>query len=648
MTTDYKGTTLWKAAFSRSHLTEEEGKASAKLTSTLDEIDSNVSDLLNKIPESCKHLTIHDIRHIHQLWHVASTICGGEDYPINPLEGFVLGVAFLIHDAGLTDAAYPGRDDGLRQTKLYKDMLAIELKREDGNREITDGPIDNASSDQKDTVLFALLRKIHADRALKLLDEAYIHPLTGHNWTLIPSNLLFDLGLPIGEIAASHHWDMSRVENEFGDPLSPPAAFPWWPIDALKLACILRCADACAIDERRAPFMAFILDKPTGVSRDHWTFQGYLNPAHLPRGREGLVIRSKRPMTREHMNAWWFAYEAVTLADRELRDCDRLLDSRAGQGDHEKQIPFAAKWIEGAGDASRFAGFVKASGWTPIDTAVRISDPLALIERLGGRHLYGNDHTAPLRELVQNAADAVRARRSRGGYGPGTKYDAGRIQISIQRLEAEWVLRVIDDGIGMPEVVLSGTFLDFGKSLWQSDRVASLYPGLVSDPDFRPTGRFGIGFYASFIIGQNIKVLTKPFNAGDNKRRVLHFIDGIRGRAELRDYDLELDGDWPYVQNTIVEIRFAKDKWLSNFASLSLHGSVDYPIFSSEERYWELLLGHLSNWSFAWTLVLNLPPPFSPRRALIASTFLKRQTKSLRKSSTACFLIPRMTGFLRS
>ena len=320
MTTDYKDTTLWKVAFSRSNLTKAEGDVSAKLTSTLEEIDTNVSNLLNKIPESCKHLTVHDIRHIHQLWHVASTICGRTDYPINPLEGFVLGVAFLIHDAGLTAAAYPGGDEGLKQTKLYRDMLAIELKREDSNREITDELITNASPAQKDSVLFALLRKLHADRALKLLDETYIHPLTGRNWTLIPSNLLFDLGLPIGEIAASHHWDMSRVENEFGDPLSPPAAFPRWSIDAVKLACILRCADACAIDERRAPLMAFILDKPRRVSRDHWTFQGYLNPAHLPRGREGLVITSKRPMTREHMNAWWLAYEAVTVADRELRD----------------------------------------------------------------------------------------------------------------------------------------------------------------------------------------------------------------------------------------------------------------------------------------------------------------------------------------
>ena len=162
----------------------------------------------------------------------------------------------------------------------------------------------------------------------------------------------------------------------------------------------------------------------------------------------------------------------------------------------------------------------------------------------------------------------------------------------------------------MPEVVLSGTFLDFGKSLWQSDRVASLYPGLVSDPDFKPTGRFGIGFYASFIIGRNVKVLTKPFNAGDNKRKVLHFKDGMRGRAELRDYDLELDGDWPYGQHTIVEIRFAGEEWLSNFASLSLHAAVDYPISSSEERYWELFHRTFEQSVFCLDVGVELTCPF--------------------------------------
>jgi hypothetical protein len=611
----YKETGLWKRAFHSELISSAERDACARLTSTLAEIDAQVGDLLSRIPESCRHLTVHDIRHIHQLWDVASTICG-EEYAINPLEGFILGVAFLIHDAGLTAAAYPNGVEGLRQTKLYKDTLAIELKRDGGGLEITNQLPSAPSPRQQDDVLFAVLRKLHPERALNLLDETYIHPLTKQNWTLLPVNLLFDVGLITGKIAASHHWDTSQLAREFGEPLSPPADFPWWQVDGLKLACILRCADACAIDERRAPLMSFILTNPRGASRDHWSFQGYLNPAYLPPGQEGLVFQSKSPMTREYMNAWWLAYESISVADRELRDCDRLFKSRTGHGDQAQEIQFAAKRVEGAGDASRLAQLVTVAGWKPIDTTVRISDPLALIERLGGRHLYGNDHTAPIRELVQNAADAVRARRARRGYGPDAKHDAGEIHLSVQKLETgSWVIKVMDDGIGMPESILSGTFLDFGKSLWQSDRIASLYPGLASDPDFKPTGQFGIGFYASFIIGHDVKVFSKPLAGGDDQRKVLHFIDGVRNRAELRDYNLTLDGEWPYEQNTIVEISFKGDNWLSMFAGLSADRDWDRPVYSSERRYWDYFGKTLEKLVFCLDVRVDLTTPFFNRKS---------------------------------
>jgi len=78
----------------------------------LDELERHVTKLLANIAEDCQGLTVHDVSHVHQLWHVASTICG-PDYPINPLEGFVLGAAFLIHDAGLTASVYPKGVEGL-------------------------------------------------------------------------------------------------------------------------------------------------------------------------------------------------------------------------------------------------------------------------------------------------------------------------------------------------------------------------------------------------------------------------------------------------------------------------------------------------------------------------------------------------------
>jgi Histidine kinase-, DNA gyrase B-, and HSP90-like ATPase len=413
----------------------------------------------------------------------------------------------------------------------------------------------------------------------------------------------------IGKIAASHHWDLSEVAREFAEPLSPPADFPGWPIDALKLACILRCADACAIDERRAPTMAFIVENPRGVSRAHWNFQAYLKPAYLPAGQEAVVFQSTFPMKREHMDAWWLSYEAAIIADRELRGCNRLLNSEVGRGGRPRDVRLAARRVEGAGDADRLAQLVAAEGWRPIDTAVRISDPLALIERLGGKHLYGNDHTAPIRELVQNAADAVRALRRQNGYAPKVQ-DAGKIQVTIKKLGPDWVLSVADDGIGMPEEVLAGPFLDFGKSFWQSDRITSLYPGLASNREFRPTGQFGIGFYASFIIGRDVKVLTKPYNGGDDRRRVLHFLNGVRRRAELRAYDQVLDGAWPHGQNTIVEIRFTGDEWLSRFASLSFREVLDRPIISGEARYWDFFAKTLEQLVFCLDVTVNLTTEF--------------------------------------
>ncbi len=132
MTTSYRNSTLWKAAFCGADLSSDQRAARNKLKVALDDLEEHVKVLLTKIPEDCRGLTVHDISHIHQLWDVASTICGPE-YPINPLEGFVLGAAFLIHDAGLTAAAYHGRVEELKQTRLYKDMFATELKRDNPN-----------------------------------------------------------------------------------------------------------------------------------------------------------------------------------------------------------------------------------------------------------------------------------------------------------------------------------------------------------------------------------------------------------------------------------------------------------------------------------------------------------------------------------
>jgi hypothetical protein len=64
------------------------------------------AQLVAEIPQNLRDYTVHDITHLDALWETASLVAGS-DYSLNPLEGFVLGGAILLHDAGMALVAYP-------------------------------------------------------------------------------------------------------------------------------------------------------------------------------------------------------------------------------------------------------------------------------------------------------------------------------------------------------------------------------------------------------------------------------------------------------------------------------------------------------------------------------------------------------------
>lgn len=78
------------------------------------EFRSRTAQLVSTISSELPGLTVHDITHIDALWRVAEEIIG-EDYPINPAEAFVLGGAFLLHDAAHVVAAFENGVDGINR-----------------------------------------------------------------------------------------------------------------------------------------------------------------------------------------------------------------------------------------------------------------------------------------------------------------------------------------------------------------------------------------------------------------------------------------------------------------------------------------------------------------------------------------------------
>lgn len=478
-----------------------------------------VSLLVSSIDHELPDLTVHNITHLDALWRVADVIAG-DDYPLNPAEAYVLGGAFLLHDAAHVMAAYPEGLIGIKRTVQWQDLIAQRYGGKDPERN---------SGDER-VAIFQVLRHLHARQAKELPMMEWRVADSDAPLHLIEDTVLRRYyGALIGEIASSHHWSPQDVERRFCERnvscaavLSPAD----WEVDVLKLALLLRTADAAHLDADRAPWFLFALRQPQGVSQHHWRFQEKMGLPSLSKHDE-LRLSSGSPFAEQDRNAWWLAFDTARMVDRELRNAYHILRDRG-------RLPFKAIRVLGVESAQAFANHVPVVGWEPVDVMPSVSNVPKLIERLGGAALYGEDYAVPLRELLQNALDAVAALRALGGLGP----EEGEIEVALEPeddTEQWWVLSVTDTGIGMSRYVLSNVLIDFGNSLWSSDALREELPGL-SKADFTPVGKFGIGFYSVFMLGKEVVVTTRRFQRSVNEGEVnfqLRFEDGVGSRPVL-------------------------------------------------------------------------------------------------------------------
>lgn len=478
-----------------------------------------VAVLAAEIGAALPTFTVHDVTHIDALWGVADTIVG-EDYEITPLEAFVLGGAFLLHDLGMGLAAWPERERALKTHPRWRETIASLFRRNHGRAPRLD-ELNEPTPEMSRQATLEMLRVLHAEHAERLPECQWRDDETRATHTLLEDeHLRFHLGPLIGRIAHSHWWDATRLTAEFPTIKAAPSGFPkGWTIDALKVACILRVADAAHLDDRRAPRLLRAAREIAGTARSHWIFQGHLGQVH----REGdrLAFTATRPFSLDESEAWWLALETIQMVDRELHGVDAVLSEA-------NRSRFAARSVRGSESPERFSSLVPVARWQPVSARVRVGDVAGLVERLGGRQLYGDDPTVPLRELIQNAADAVKARRALEGRAP----QWGSISVRfVVDSDGTW-LEVEDTGLGMSRAVMTGPLLDFGESYWTSPLCREEHPTLTTS-GFEPIGRFGVGFFSVFMYGEKVIVTSRPFDAAVSETYSLEFRTGLGSRPVL-------------------------------------------------------------------------------------------------------------------
>jgi hypothetical protein len=152
--------------------------------------------------------------------------------------------------------------------------------------------------------------------------------------------------------------------------------------------------------------------------------------------------------------------------------------------------------------------------------------------------LYGNEPAVAGRELLQNAVDAVRERERwealRGERLDGTSFRSQEADVVVEVREVDdqiGLLRISDRGIGMSVSTVIESFLTAGATFSPSTVEADWEER--SPIKWMKAGRFGIGVFAAFLLGNLIQATTR--HPGEEK--------GITFLTRMDDDLVQLDWD---------------------------------------------------------------------------------------------------------
>ncbi len=594
MSYKFENTSIWQESLSENSLFNSKFKKEVSYLRTVYlKARDNSKYISDQIVKTQPDLTLHDVSHADTLWETASIISPKGLF--NPLEAFIFGCCTIFHDLSLS-LAYDEMNNGMISgSREYKDIL-YQICTE-AEKEVlieTNFNVDSIPIEKRKTAFEIRTRQLHAVLSKELPKKEW--KLNGKSLHVLEDQEIRKvLGDKIGTISESHWWNLEKIWREFGEKIVSAGLpnFPnEWTVNNIQIACVLRLSDYINIDYRRAPDLVFANKRLNKISELHWTFQNKLNKPLLD--NKSLVFESIEPFDLKEIDAWWLAFNMISDINTEIHEVNTLLNNL-------KQEELLCKNVKGISSSEEFAKYIETKDWHPINTQFKASNIQLLIERFGGEKLYGRRDYVPIRELIQNGIDAVNAKRF---------YDSsfsGRINVSLEKKDEYDYISIEDNGIGMSKSTLLNYLLDFGNSYWHSIDITNEHPGLISS-GFASNGKYGIGFFSTFMIADYIKIVTKSIAVQETI--VVEFIAGISNPPIFRspkDEEIRFESgtkvtlrltDKNYLRNCLLQLRiinnkFDFDKRFRLFVSNIVPSSpIDIYIKTSTRRYTNIIKGN--------------------------------------------------------
>lgn len=429
--------------------------------------------------------TLHDETHICNIMRLMYALLELHSEVLSRDETAMLILAACCHDIGMS---YSDND----KSELLADLDRINQYLDDNHSEYVKAYAEGGNIPKmSDDMIQNYLRSIHHERIVDLL--------CNFDWPKVLEGKVDREDLI--HVCQSHGKDISSLDELEQTPT----------IDLRFCAVLLRLADILDFDTSRAP-------------KAIYDYSGFGNEENVN------AIKSKEEWNK-HMSSHGFDFEHILdrsypyilsySASSKSMQIEQIINSYLDWVDQElivcgkKMKRFTGKW-QSFILPGKIKRNIKSEGY--VSGQYRLTmDQEQIMELLVGKDLY-SDPSVFVRELIQNAIDAVRTRKQ---LDKSLSSD-WKAQINIRTWmddEGYHWFRVEDNGTGMTEDIIMNYLLKIGRSYYTSDTFQQAKLRCKANPDFMPISRFGIGILSCFMGDEQtnrVEISTKHFNENEN------------------------------------------------------------------------------------------------------------------------------------
>jgi hypothetical protein len=496
---------------------------------SLRQTKEDLKELLGKIGQLgfFDQYTKHDISHIDAMLEKLDWLIPDETKEqLKSADWLLIVLSAYFHDLGMlvTKEEYEKRyDSGFE--KFRADVL---LTDDAEGRDYT-ARLAGMSDDERERFLYQeFVRENHALRVKNWIlgddsPTAGICTIVMHEVQRMLATLEPAFRDDLAQVCESHHledlYDTSiyPVEQYYGND-------PQESANVQYAAVLLRTIDLLHITRDRTPSIAFrVLNPSDPISQVEWAKQMAVRAV---KSVWGLDSEKNRSATAPRDTIAVFA---------KFTDGDGFFGLTSYLRFAAKQLRKSHEWIQRSNVAN---GLNYQFPWKYIDTS-RIEakgfltqtfqfslDQTKVLDLLTGHTLY-NDSNVVLRELMQNSIDAVRLE-----YGDKS-HTNGRVQVTWE--PSSRTLEVRDNGSGMTQAIIENNLLKAGSSRYQDPEFRK------KNPSFNPISRFGIGVLSTFMVADEVEILTCHPEENEARQMSLRSVHGEYLVRTLSKTDIDKD-----------------------------------------------------------------------------------------------------------